>query len=331
MIEVEVTKEGIVILKRQILGNRITVGRGETATLQIAEPTISRQHVEIMVLNGNFLVKDLGSTHGVTHEAKRISVAELGTSTELGLGPTIKIRLELRPDPIPSLANSIKVKPDAAPPPSGVDGLWNALHEFTVRKLTLYCLSAWVIFVAIENIVFGWQLTDWMTAALFPAGLIAASAGLACLLAVPGWLIRGTYHFKVFFVASILTAIPLAAAENILSPFLSTKFSLFAAATILLAKASGSFVGWFAFLSTVISSEKSQAVFRVALVLSILSVSNQFRTLRQQDENALAKQQFEWSNAGKAQIAAGSTISVHELTRELRTLMPGTANPLLEE
>jgi pSer/pThr/pTyr-binding forkhead associated (FHA) protein len=44
----------------------LTVGRGEQAKVQIADPRLSRLHFEVSCLNGNYQLTDLGSSGGTT-------------------------------------------------------------------------------------------------------------------------------------------------------------------------------------------------------------------------------------------------------------------------
>lgn len=69
----------------------IVIGRGRSADLAIAEPTISRAHAAIGYDESGFFMQDLGSTNGTRVNEKRESRAQLRDGDEIQLG-----RLRLR-------------------------------------------------------------------------------------------------------------------------------------------------------------------------------------------------------------------------------------------
>ena len=56
----------------------VVVGRGRTADVVIAEPTISRAHAAIGFDGEGFFVEDLGSTNGTSVNGKREGAASAG-------------------------------------------------------------------------------------------------------------------------------------------------------------------------------------------------------------------------------------------------------------
>lgn len=64
----------------------MVVGRGRTADVIIAEPTISRAHAAIGFDGHEFFVEDLGSTNGTAVNGKREPRSRLGNGDEVQLG-----------------------------------------------------------------------------------------------------------------------------------------------------------------------------------------------------------------------------------------------------
>jgi pSer/pThr/pTyr-binding forkhead associated (FHA) protein len=69
----------------------LVIGRGRSADLVIAEPTISRSHAAVGWDGASFFVQDLGSTNGTKVNGSRESRRPLGDGDDLQLG-----RLQLR-------------------------------------------------------------------------------------------------------------------------------------------------------------------------------------------------------------------------------------------
>ncbi len=70
----------------------MVIGRGRSADLVIAEPTISRSHAAVGYDGEGFFVQDLGSTNGTRVNGKREPQMRLSSGDELQLG---KLRLQL--------------------------------------------------------------------------------------------------------------------------------------------------------------------------------------------------------------------------------------------
>jgi len=69
----------------------MVIGRGRSADMVIAEPTISRAHAAVGYDGQEFFLQDLGSTNGTRVNGSRESRVALGDGDELQLG-----RLRLR-------------------------------------------------------------------------------------------------------------------------------------------------------------------------------------------------------------------------------------------
>lgn len=70
----------------------MVIGRGRSADVVIAEPTISRAHAAIGYDGGGFFMQDLGSTNGTRVNGTREARIGLANGDELQLG---KLRLRV--------------------------------------------------------------------------------------------------------------------------------------------------------------------------------------------------------------------------------------------
>src|SRR5215472_1322308 len=88
--------------------DKTTIGRVEDNTFQIAEPSVSSHHCEIILRGSDVVVKDLNSTNGSYINGEKITESVLKPGQVLRLGQ-IEIRLDTEGAPGPAPA------PGAAP------------------------------------------------------------------------------------------------------------------------------------------------------------------------------------------------------------------------
>jgi hypothetical protein len=98
----------------ELTAERTTVGRVEENAFQIAEPSVSSRHAEILLRGSDIVVKDLGSTNGTFINGEKITEAVLKPGQTLRFG-NIELKLDVpgapaAPAPAPS------APPAAAPP-----------------------------------------------------------------------------------------------------------------------------------------------------------------------------------------------------------------------
>lgn len=72
---------------------KTTVGRVEDNTFQIAEPSVSSHHCEVLLRGNDVLVRDLNSTNGTFINGEKVSESPLKPGQILRLGQ-IEMRLE---------------------------------------------------------------------------------------------------------------------------------------------------------------------------------------------------------------------------------------------
>jgi pSer/pThr/pTyr-binding forkhead associated (FHA) protein len=80
-------------LAHELKVERTTIGRVEDNTFQIAEPSISSHHCEILLKGNDVVVKDLNSTNGTFINGERITEATLKPGQTLRLGQ-VELKLD---------------------------------------------------------------------------------------------------------------------------------------------------------------------------------------------------------------------------------------------
>jgi len=67
---------------------RTTIGRSESADIQIADDGISREHVEILLEGDRVILRDLQSTNGTLCNGQPIEVTDVVEGDKISIGPT---------------------------------------------------------------------------------------------------------------------------------------------------------------------------------------------------------------------------------------------------
>jgi len=93
MAKLVVLSEGLTGLTHELKVEKTTVGRLEDNAFQIAEPSVSSHHCELIQRGGDIVVKDLNSTNGTFVNGEKISEAALKPGQILRLGQ-VELRLE---------------------------------------------------------------------------------------------------------------------------------------------------------------------------------------------------------------------------------------------
>src|SRR6266516_5513371 len=85
--------EGLTGRTHDLKAEKTTVGRVEDNTFQIAEPSVSSHHCEVLLRGNEVIVKDLNSTNGSFINGEKITEKALKPGQTLRLGQ-IEMRLE---------------------------------------------------------------------------------------------------------------------------------------------------------------------------------------------------------------------------------------------
>ncbi len=121
-----------------LLGGRVTLGRGEDNTLSFPEGSISVHHCEILIRDGQALIRDLGSSNGTFVDGERVSERLLEAGQSLSLGE--KIELEVVEE-TSARSQEVAAIPTTWNPSHALRPFYDALRDrlityFEVRNLT---------------------------------------------------------------------------------------------------------------------------------------------------------------------------------------------------
>ena len=67
-------------------GGRLMLGRSSECQLVFADDTVSRRHAELRLVEGRWMLRDLGSSNGTWVNGRRVLEAEVAPGDELQLG-----------------------------------------------------------------------------------------------------------------------------------------------------------------------------------------------------------------------------------------------------
>lgn len=91
----EVTRRQLGLLKNiktgetyDIYEEGCSLGRAEECTIRIQDSTVSRQHAEIICVNGKCILRDLGSRAGTRLNLKRVKESRLSDGDKVSIGST---------------------------------------------------------------------------------------------------------------------------------------------------------------------------------------------------------------------------------------------------
>src|SRR5580698_8739749 len=101
----------------ELTAERTTVGRVEENAFQIAEPSVSSRHAEILLRGSDIVVKDLNSTNGTFINGEKITEAVLKPGQTLRLG-NIELKLDTGNAPASAAPSAPSSSSPAAPPPA---------------------------------------------------------------------------------------------------------------------------------------------------------------------------------------------------------------------
>jgi pSer/pThr/pTyr-binding forkhead associated (FHA) protein len=113
MAKLVILTHGMTGRTHELKADKTTIGRVEDNALQIAEPSVSSHHCEILLRGADVVVKDLNSTNGTFINGEKISESVLKPGHTLRLGQ-VELRLE-NGAPAPAAATSTPA-PASAPP-----------------------------------------------------------------------------------------------------------------------------------------------------------------------------------------------------------------------
>ena len=70
-------------------GDRVVMGRGKDNDISVFDEQCSRQHVELVTINGKVILSDLGTRSGVSVNEKKVNQAHLNNGDRIVIGHTV--------------------------------------------------------------------------------------------------------------------------------------------------------------------------------------------------------------------------------------------------
>lgn len=113
MAKLVVLNAGLTGRSQELQADKVSIGRVEDNTLQLAEPSVSSHHCEVFMRGKDVVVKDLDSTNGSYINGEKITESVLQPGQTLRLGQ-VELRLEVEGMPAPAPV------PVSAPAPAPV-------------------------------------------------------------------------------------------------------------------------------------------------------------------------------------------------------------------
>ena len=120
MAKLVILTQGMTGRAHELNVDRTTIGRVEDNTFQIADPSVSSHHCEVLLRGGEVLIRDLNSTNGSFINDAQITESVLKHGQKLRLGQ-IELKLEdegSSPATAPVAAPVIHAAPAAPPTPA---------------------------------------------------------------------------------------------------------------------------------------------------------------------------------------------------------------------
>jgi len=101
MAKLVILTQGLTDKAHELKADRTTIGRVEDNTFQIAEPSVSSHHAEILLRGNEIVIKDLDSTNGTFINGEKITEKVLLPGQSLRFG-NVELRLDMPGAPAPA-------------------------------------------------------------------------------------------------------------------------------------------------------------------------------------------------------------------------------------
>ena len=112
MAKLVILTQGMTGRAHELNVDRTTIGRVEDNTFQIADPSVSSHHCEVLLRGGEVLIRDLNSTNGSFINEAQITESVLKPGQKLRLG-----QIELKLEAEGAAAPAVQSAPAAPVPP----------------------------------------------------------------------------------------------------------------------------------------------------------------------------------------------------------------------
>jgi pSer/pThr/pTyr-binding forkhead associated (FHA) protein len=118
MAKLVILTQGMTGRAHELNVDRTTIGRVEDNTFQIADPSVSSHHCEVLLRGGEVVIRDLNSTNGSFINDSQITESVLKPGQKLRLGQ-IELKLETEGSAPAAAGSAVPAAPATpAPPPA---------------------------------------------------------------------------------------------------------------------------------------------------------------------------------------------------------------------
>jgi pSer/pThr/pTyr-binding forkhead associated (FHA) protein len=122
MVKLVILNQGMTGRGYDLKSERTTVGRVEDNTFQIADPSVSSHHCEILLRGSDVVIKDLNSTNGSYINDARITESVLKPDQKLRLGQVeLKLETEGAANAVPAATPASGAPTAVSPPKKSMD------------------------------------------------------------------------------------------------------------------------------------------------------------------------------------------------------------------
>ena len=115
MAKLVIQNQGMAGRAQELNTDRTTIGRVEDNTFQIADPSVSSHHCEVLLQGSDILIRDLNSTNGSFINGEKISETILKPGQTLRLG---QVELKLETEGMTAAPAAGAPPPPPGPPPA---------------------------------------------------------------------------------------------------------------------------------------------------------------------------------------------------------------------
>jgi|GEM_PF-4573179 len=326
------------------------IGRDSSCDIVVSDGGISSRHAEIECDGYWLTVRDLGSRNGTFVGGEQINSTKLKLPCAVKLGNAVMMEVEsaagnsavatraalmpramkrpeephvpmpVMPEPVPAMRMVI----DDAEIIEGWERYWHFLKKAHPRPILLGMLGLAAFYALLHYAVFRESFFFSLgsgAGAAFACAVFAAI--LACLLALPGILFRGSYDFKPLFIVGSGAMMLLTIQKAILRPAMLMEYFGFMAQLLSVPLFIVVCIPFaYVLLFTTFSHRHAKKLVVLSLFFALLGIAGEVRQVYTIDRQALMREAL-MGEFRSARGLAGSSTEVKGVTDDIRAFGRG--------
>ncbi len=339
-------------------GKTIIVGRRAPSMVLIADNMVSGAHAEFTLQGDQLKVRDLGTPNGTFYNGQKIVEETLTLPCKLILGGTVVVEVTAAGDEDTTAVNfaAPPARPAQAPAPYAPppvtaapalnapatvnllaiiknifvgDGkipvweiIWLKLTAISSRRIVLTAIGASLVYFLLNWILLGASpLYGAIYATGLTFGVILVAVVFAGILALPGWLFRGSYNVRPMCIGFIATSLMLLLCKDILVPLsFASRLGFMWKGLALPMIFAAQFIGSFTWLMTTFTHRWARGLTRTAIIFAVLGTISQARKEIFIDRDKYLQTVFEMKESNMVPILGGPAISPTQLEAVFGTI-----------